>query len=148
VRSIAHYKIDEGQGGIIHNSAADPATAGLGSTGAIIIGTGGSQTQIGTCQTTGTAWGNGASGKTNSSLNFDGTDDQVDFSTIGQMGTNDFSVGTWVKGNSPAANSGIFSRGLWGANRSERVWFTYCFSWLKSLEFEVGGNYTHIHCHH
>jgi len=130
---IAHFKFDECQGTVVHSST------GVGQTGTIVVGASGTQTIIGTCQTTGTAWGNGASGKTNSSLNFDGTDDQVDFSTIGQMGTNDFSVGTWVKGNSPAANSGIFSRGLWGANRSKGYGLLTALAGSNRFEFEVGG---------
>ncbi len=52
----------------------------------------GSQTAVGTCNTSSTAWGNGATGKINASLNFDGTDDYValpddimDTQTIGSL---------------------------------------------------------------
>lgn len=69
---IAWWKLDECQG----LTAFD--ASGLGNTGTIVIGGSGSQTSAGTCQVgTSAAWTNGASGKINSSLNFDGTDDYM-----------------------------------------------------------------------
>ncbi|MDD4785335.1 MAG: LamG domain-containing protein, partial [Candidatus Shapirobacteria bacterium] len=67
---IAHWKLDECQGLTAFDSS------GSGYTGSINIGPSGNQTSVGTCQIgTSAAWTNGASGKINSSLNFDGTDD-------------------------------------------------------------------------
>ena len=67
---IAHWKLDECQGLTAFDSS------GSGYTGSISIGPSGSQNTAGTCQVgTSAAWTTGASGKINSSLNFDGTDD-------------------------------------------------------------------------
>ncbi|MFA6306199.1 MAG: LamG domain-containing protein [Patescibacteria group bacterium] len=68
---VGHWKMDECQGGVIHDSSPNK------NNGQLYIGTGGTQTATGTCQTADTVWGNGASGKRNASLNFDGSDDYV-----------------------------------------------------------------------
>ena len=69
---VGWWKLDECQGSIAYDSS------GVGNTGLITIGAGGTQTTVGTCGIGGTtAWGVGATGKFNSSLNFDGTDDYV-----------------------------------------------------------------------
>lgn len=90
---IAYWKLDECQGSIVHDSS------GLGNTGAITIGAGGSQVSLGTCSLgETTAWGVGATGKFNSSLNFDGTDDYVTVTNNNSLkfGSNDFTISLWT----------------------------------------------------
>jgi len=95
---VGWWKLDECQRPIINDSS------GIGNTGSINIGPSGTQSSAGTCTTSGTAWGNGASGYTNSSLNFDGIDDYVNFGDPANgsldFGTNDFSMSTWIKTSS------------------------------------------------
>jgi len=98
---IAYWKMDECQGATLNDSS------GNGDSGTITIGASGTQTALGTCTASSTAWGNGATGKFNSSLNFDGTDDYVDMgdpaSGALDFGTGDFSVSYWGKYISIAA---------------------------------------------
>jgi hypothetical protein len=105
---IAHWQLDECQGSTIYDAS------GNNNHGTLNIGASGTQTAIGTCNTSGTAWGNGATGKYNSSLNFDGTDDYVSMgdpaSGIFDFGSNDFTVSIWVKKGSPSADGGILTK--------------------------------------
>jgi len=100
---VAHYKLDECQGSVVHssNDAYDPAFNGT-----ITIGAAGTQTTVGTCTTPSTAWGNGAAGKFNHSLNFDGTDDWIDGISQPpfQASPNLFTVSGWIK---PGAQDGF-----------------------------------------
>ncbi|MGI5840752.1 MAG: DUF2341 domain-containing protein [Patescibacteria group bacterium] len=68
---VAHWKLDECQGTTVYDASGN-------NHGTLSIGTSGTQSSAGTCQTSGTAWGNGASGTRNSSLSFDGADDFID----------------------------------------------------------------------
>ncbi len=68
---VGWWKMDECQGTTIHDSS------GNANDGTLTVGASGTQTSAGTCTTASTAWGNGTTGKFNSSLNFDGTDDYV-----------------------------------------------------------------------
>jgi hypothetical protein len=70
-KPLAHWKFDECEGSTINDSS------GNGNSGTLTIGATGTQASIGTCNTSSTAWGNGSSGKYGSSLNFDGTDDNL-----------------------------------------------------------------------
>lgn len=92
---VGWWKMDECQGGTANDSS------GNGNNGTITIGATGSQTAVGTCTTSGTAWGNGVTGKYNSSLNFDGTDDWIN---AGQVLSTDqtkpFTLTAWAKGAS------------------------------------------------
>lgn len=100
---IAHYKLDECQGATAHDSS------GNNNHGTINIGSSGSQTSSGSCETSG-AWSNGSDGKFNSSLNFDGTDDYIDLSGNSKLdfGSNDFSLSIWFKGTSfSSSNAGL-----------------------------------------
>ncbi len=95
---VAHYKFDECQGATAYDSSANQ------NNGTITIGTGVGSTQssVGTC-TDGlstSARYNGASGKYNYSLNFDGMDDFVSVSN--SLSTN--SVAFWVKPTSTTAS--------------------------------------------
>jgi hypothetical protein len=74
---MAHYKFDECQGSTANNSAlfgSDPAA----NAGTITIGASGTNTALGSCKgSSSDAWKNGAVGKFNNSLSFDGTDDYI-----------------------------------------------------------------------
>ena|GEM_PF-646076 len=91
-KPVASYDFDECSGNTLHDLM-------YGNNGTITIGASGSQTSAGTCSTSSTAWGNGATGKFNSSLNFDGTDDEVNMGdqSILDFGTSDFTVSAWIK---------------------------------------------------
>jgi hypothetical protein len=105
-KPIAHWKFDECEGTVAHDSS------GNDNHGTINIGATGSQTSAGTCQTSG-AWGNGASGKFNGSLNFDGTDDYVDVGSDSSIDIDgkSFSVSAWVKKTKSAINEYFLSKG-------------------------------------
>ena len=91
---IGWWKLDECQGSIAYDSS------GVGNTGVIVIGSSGSQNSIGTCQIgTSAAWTNGASGKINSSLNFDGTDDYISIPDSPSLTTPEITIAAWVKSN-------------------------------------------------
>lgn len=108
---IGHWKFDECQG----SSAYD--WSGIGNTGAIIIGSSGTQNSLGTCQVgTSAAWTNGVSGKYNSSLNFDGTDDYINFGNQSNfnLGTNSFSYCYWLK--TTASSGHLFGKATWACD--------------------------------
>lgn len=89
-KPVAHWKMDECEGGTIHDSSGNDLH------GTWSGSSGGSQTSVGNCQSSGTARGNGATGKFGSSLNFDGTDDYVDLpNDLGY--TDEASVFAWFK---------------------------------------------------
>lgn len=88
---IAWYKLDECTGPTVNDSSGNSYS------GTITIGGGGSQTSIGTCVTSSTAWGNGANAKINSGLNFDGNDDYATSNPDFNPGTNNFSFALWAK---------------------------------------------------
>jgi len=107
-KSIAHYKLDECSGTTLHSSNETYNTALNGTWS----GTGGgAQTAAGDCSTTSTAWGNGATGRFNGSLNFDGTDDRV---LVSQAVTqSQFSYAFWMKPSSlPESSAYVISEGL------------------------------------
>ncbi len=114
-KPIAWYKFDECQGNIAYDWSTT-YTGGVGNTGLITIGAGGSQTSLGTCAigNTATAWSNGANGKWNSSLNFDGTDDYINIGAT--YWGNQMSISLWTKstntGFSPALNIGDSNSGV------------------------------------
>ncbi len=94
---VGYWKMDECQGGSVNDSS------GNGNNGTITIGATGTQTSAGTCSTSSTAWGNGATGKYNASLNFDGTDDYTTITDstsspldVGQPG---LTVSAWIYPN-------------------------------------------------
>ena len=90
---IGWWKFDECQGNIAYD------WSGIGNTGSINIGPSGSQNSLGTCQIgTSAAWTNGTTGKINSSLNLDGTDDRISIGnpTNLQVEKGDFTVSAWL----------------------------------------------------
>ncbi len=105
---IAWYKLDECGGTVIHssNDIYDSALDGSWS------GSGGDQTSLGDCETVGSAWYNGATGKYNGSLNFDGTDDEVDLGTTypNLTGWTSFSVTGWFNSANTSARASIVSK--------------------------------------
>ena len=110
---IGWWKFDDCQGSVAYDSS------GIGNSGLITIGAGGSQTSVGTCGVGGTtAWGVGASGKINSSLNFDGTDDYVDAGTAPMFNfiNNPFSLSAWIKPTNTVAYHNIMGKGGFWAN--------------------------------
>lgn len=89
---VGHWRMDECQGATAKDSS------GNGNNGTITIGATGTQTAVGTCTTSGTAWYNGVTGKFNSSLNFDGTDDYVQTTGFtGLASGGQVSMAAWVK---------------------------------------------------
>lgn len=103
---VGWWRLDECQGTVAYDSSSNANGNTNGNVGNISIGGTAPQTSAGDCTTSGTAWYNGASGKYNSSLNFDGVDDYVGVSdpTNGMLDfdiTDSFSWGAWIKtGNS------------------------------------------------
>jgi hypothetical protein len=104
-KPIAWWKMDECQGNTLFDAT------GNGNNGTISIGASGSQTAIGTCTKTGTAWGNGSVGKFSSSMNFDGTDDFVSIPAgpYTSFGTSNFTVTGWVKTTSLTGQAEVAS---------------------------------------
>jgi hypothetical protein len=90
-KPIGWWKMDECQGGNANDSS------GNSNTGTITIGATGSQTAIGTCTTSGTAWYNGVTGKYNSSLNFDGTDDYIYTADSPSLDMGIMTISAWIK---------------------------------------------------
>ncbi len=92
-KPVAEWSFDECQGATANDAS------GNGNTGTITIGATGTQTGLGTCAdiNTANAWYNGRSGKINSAMSFDGTDDYVEVGSTTIISDNDFSIGVWVK---------------------------------------------------
>lgn len=72
---VGWWKFDECQGNPYDSSGNGNNVTWYGTGG-------GTQTVLGTCTTSGTAWGNGEAGKYNASLNFDGGDDYVNNTSL------------------------------------------------------------------
>lgn len=105
---VGWWKLDECQGTVANDSS------GNGNAGTITIGATVPQTSAGTC-TDGlstSAWNNGKTGKYNSSLNFDGADDQVKILNSSSFNNivNGFSVSSWFKSPSGSARRFIFGK--------------------------------------
>jgi hypothetical protein len=92
---VGQWKFDECQGTIANDSS------GNGGIGTIVIGGGGNNSSAGTCTgSSGQAWKDGAIGKFNSSLEFDGYDDNVSIpitATNGQDIKGPISYAVWFK---------------------------------------------------
>ncbi len=109
---VAWWKMDECTGGSVHDSS------GNNNTGTINLGTTGTQTTAignGTCTTNAqTPWYNGATGKFNSSLNFDGTDDYVSVNDTSALrpGASDFTTAFWFKAANSNQSGSLLSKRL------------------------------------
>ncbi len=113
-KPIAWYRLDECTGSTAYNAAKNSIGQLVGNNGTITIGGSGTQTSTGTCSsgTSTQAWNNGTTGKFNSSLNFDGTDDYISLGTSSVLGpTTDFSVSAWINHDGMDANRTIYSAG-------------------------------------
>jgi hypothetical protein len=86
--------MDECEGTTIYNSAPTFNDTPPGNNGTLTIGASGEDT-VGTCATSSTAWGSGATGMRNASISFDGTDDYV--STPITTAYSALTVTAWVK---------------------------------------------------
>jgi hypothetical protein len=96
-KPIAHWKLDECEGTTVH-STNDTYLTGLN--GTISIGASGTQTSAGTCSTSSTAWGSGTTGRINSSLNFDGSDDYFQVSQfLADTTPVNITISGWIKPN-------------------------------------------------
>jgi hypothetical protein len=87
---IGWYKFDEGANTTIFNSAFNANGQAIGNDGTLTLGA---------SPSTATAWSNGASGKLNSSMDFDGTDDYVDMNDVDNYDFVDgqnFTISAWV----------------------------------------------------
>jgi len=139
---VGHWKLDECQGTVVNDSS------GNGNAGTITIGATGSQTAVGTCTTSGTAWGNGATGKYNSSLNVDGTDDyiSVPYNDAFKFGTGDFTIAWWanhtaLSGLDTYYENGYYYAGLllrWQGEMGAYIQYAtgsdyYGFTWTPTL---------------
>lgn len=99
---VGWWKFDECQGNIAYD------WSGIGNTGVITIGSGGSQNSLGTCAVgTSAAWTNGATGKINSSLNFDGVDDYISIPNNNSLNLTESggAISLWFKTNTSATGS-------------------------------------------
>lgn len=92
---LAWYKFDECTGTTIYNNAKNSNGQATGENGTLTLGASGT-TSAGTCSTSG-AWANGASGKYDASMDFDGTDDYIVATTTALFDALPrFSVAAWV----------------------------------------------------
>jgi len=120
-KPVAHYKMDECQGGTFYDSGGYGRSGGNNASATTTQPTTtGSNTNAGTCTSGNTAhaWYNGRVGKRNYSFDFDGTDDMatttnaslIDFNEGLQNG---FTIGAWVYVNSDGENDvgQIFQKG-------------------------------------
>jgi hypothetical protein len=121
---VARWKMDECTGTSIKDSS------GNGNHGTLTIGPSGSQTSQGTCDdgTSTSAWGGGKTGKFNSSLKFDGTDDFVNVGTNSITGTNPYTLSAWVKGNSPSGYDGAV--GIGNGSTNQLAWI----GWVNTTQ--------------
>lgn len=105
---VGYWKLDECQG-----TTANDAS-GNGYTGTITIGASGSQTTAGTCTTptNGTgAWYNGRNGKYNSSMSFDGTDDNISMGDTNSLeGLSSVSFAAWINPSSLSGSRDIIQK--------------------------------------
>ncbi|PIQ71344.1 hypothetical protein COV87_03925, partial [Candidatus Roizmanbacteria bacterium CG11_big_fil_rev_8_21_14_0_20_37_16] len=100
---VGWWKMDECQGITANDSS------GNGNSGTITIGATGTNTSAGTCTgSAGEAWKDGATGKYNSSLEFDGTDDYINIGSSASLSmTGPVTQSAWIKLNSIAVQKVI-----------------------------------------
>lgn len=104
---VGWWKMDECQGTVAHDSS------GNGNTGTITVGATGTYTSVGTCASNSASsmWYNGATGKINYSLAFDGTDDYVDTGTGSSLNTiTQVSGFQWIKPSTSGSQYIILSK--------------------------------------
>ncbi len=128
---IGWWKLDECQGNIVNDSS------GVGNTGVIVIGSSGTQNSLGTCQIgTSASWTNGASGKINSSLNFDGVDDYINIGSPENLLNikNAITFSAWINPNEDTFQDSIISGGTGVLNG---IWLRQTLPTILYLTIEV-----------
>ncbi|MBU2632848.1 LamG domain-containing protein, partial [Patescibacteria group bacterium] len=113
---VAYYNFEESQGSALNDKSGNGKN--------------------GTWSGTGNRWETGKYGKAGK---FNGSDDSVDLGSNFTANTSDITVSAWVKGNSPAANTAIFSKGVWGAGRATGYGLLAATSGNNKFDFEIGG---------
>lgn len=112
---LAWYKFDECTGTTANNSAPAASGGDSGLDGTITIGASGTNTSAGTCSSGNSAhaWYNGSTGKFNSSLDFDGTDDYVEVSDNNNLDfsdSQDFTIEAWINRESFTTDDTIIAK--------------------------------------
>jgi hypothetical protein len=128
-KPVAHYKFDECQGTIAYDSAIDGYDTASGNNGTINIGASGSNTDEGSCADGAStdSWYNGQSGKYESSLELDDTDDYVSITddTVLDLASG-LSLSAWVYVTSLESDNVVVSKGTsyeFGIDASGNVYF-------------------------
>jgi len=119
---VGWWKMDECQGTLIND------WSGNANHGTLSVGSSASPISPGTCSTADTAWGNGKTGKINSSLSFNGPDDHIKLNQIlGQVfwKSRNRSISAWIK---PTSASLTGNHNFITAYETQwnytRMWFT------------------------
>lgn len=104
-KPIAHYKFDECTGSTVFDASISANKEANGNDGTVTIGGSGTNTSVGECAGAATSSrANGATGKVNYALDFDGTDDYVDMGDPADgsldVGNNNISLEAWIKTSS------------------------------------------------
>ena len=131
-KPVAHWRFNECQG-----STANDAS-GNGNNGTITIGATGTQDGIGTCTDgdSSNAWYNGRTGKYNSAMSFDGTDDYVDVGSNDNLTPTNITISSWVKADVLDLWNGIVSNmSSWGTGFSLQI------GTEKNIAAMVSGDY-------
>lgn len=107
---LARWKFDECQGTTAYNAAPNANGTAAGMNGTIAAGASGN-TAVGTCTTSATTmWYNGRTGKFNSALDFDGTDDNITVASTATLQiTGDITVSAWINMASFTDNDYIYA---------------------------------------
>lgn len=105
---VAHWKFDECEGGTAYDWGPSADSGQAGNNGTITIGGTGTQTAVGTCSSGNTAhaWNNGETGKTNSAMSLDGTDDGIDAGDVSYV-EDELTVSLWAKADANASGHNI-----------------------------------------
>jgi hypothetical protein len=90
-KPVAWWKMNECSGTVVHDSSE------FANHGTFTVGSSGTQTAAGTCTIPSTAWGNGATGKSNASLSFDGTDDSMSTADSPSFDMATMTISAWIK---------------------------------------------------
>jgi hypothetical protein len=111
---VAHWKLDACSGSTAYDSSVSANDTPNGNHGTITIGGSGDNTSTGSCSSgiSTEAWNNGTTGKYNSSLSFDDTDDYITAGTAPAFDLTDgLSISAWVKTDADEADNVIVSKG-------------------------------------
>ncbi len=105
---VGYWRLDDCQGDKVIDSS------GNGNTGTITVGGSGTYTSLGTCTSSSASsmWFNGATGKRNYSLAFDGTDDYINVADSNSLDvTNAITISSWIKQNTGGSLQAIIHKG-------------------------------------